>query len=135
MSLKILDTLTDHLNLDNNVDVFFRKFWKYIKTENVSSCKDDLDNVTFKILSSEERVHVNLENNLDDSPLIYFCQIGCPQAVKMLLVHKADVNHVGKSGTALHYIIDLTGKFLRNIRNLPQFLLNLRTYCSYIYMS
>ncbi|CAG2245765.1 unnamed protein product [Mytilus edulis] len=107
-SLKMLDTLTDHLNLDNNVDAFFRKFWKHIKTKNVSSCKEDLDNVTFKILSSEEKVHVNLENNLDDSPLIYFCQIGCPQAVKMLLVHNADVNHVGKSGTALHYIIDLT---------------------------
>ncbi|CAC5402825.1 unnamed protein product [Mytilus coruscus] len=106
--LEILDLLSDHLNLDKNVDVFFRKFWKYINTNNVSRNRDVLDSVTYKILSTEEEVQVNLASDLEDSPLIYFCSLGCSQAVKMLLFHKADVNHVGKRGTALHQLIDLT---------------------------
>lgn len=118
MSLKILDTLTDHLNLDTNVDIFFRKFWEYIKTQNVSGNNKVLDSVTVKILSSDKNVDVNFSKDLDDSPLIYLCQNRCLQAVKMLLFHKADVNHVGKNGTALHYIIDLTGKLLRNLSQL-----------------
>lgn len=110
VALQILGALIGHLNLHKNADAFFHKFWDYIKTENFSQDNESLDNVTFKILYSVEKVHVNLENHLNDSPLIYFCQNGCPQAVIMLLFHGADVNHVGKNGTALHYIIDLTGK-------------------------
>lgn len=106
--LKILDALTDYQNISKNVDNFFYRLWEYIKTNNVSN-KAVLDSVIFKILSTEEVVNVNTEKKLDDSPLIYFCQLGCLQAVKVLLYHKANVNHVGKSGTALHYIIDLEG--------------------------
>ncbi|CAC5364197.1 unnamed protein product [Mytilus coruscus] len=106
--LKILDVLSGHLNLDKNVDVFFRKFWKYINTNNVSRNREVLDSVMYNVLSTEEEVQVNLASDLEDSPLIYFCHLGCSQAVKMLLFHKADVNHVGKRGTALHQLIDLT---------------------------
>lgn len=107
--LLFLDALTDHQGLGTHVDVFFHKFWEYIKAKDVSDNSAVLDRVTFKILSTEELVNVNLEKKMDDSPLIYFCQFGCIQAVKMLLFHKADVNHVGKRGTALHNMIDLKG--------------------------
>lgn len=116
MCLDILNVLSDHLNLEKKVDEFFRNFWKYIQafaaSRNIN--RDVIDSVTFKILSTEEEVQVNLASKMDDSPLIYFCKHGCPQAVKMLLFHKADVNHFGKSGTALHHIIDLKGKVRKN---------------------
>lgn len=114
MCFKILDALTDHQHLDKNADAFFRHFWEYIESnESIHDVrnKETLDSVTFKILNTKEDVHVNLANNWDDSPLIYFCRHGCLEAVRMLLVHKADVNHVGKRGmTALHHIINLASK-------------------------
>ncbi|XP_052065741.1 uncharacterized protein LOC127705457 [Mytilus californianus] len=106
--LQILDALTDHQLLDRNVDVFFRKFWEYIKSNEFQGDMKNLDSVTCKILTTGEDVNVNFAKEMDDSPLIYFCRLGCLQSLKMLLVHNADVNHVGNMGmTALHHIISL----------------------------
>ncbi|CAC5406546.1 unnamed protein product [Mytilus coruscus] len=110
--LNILDALTDYQNLDKNINVFFRKFWEYIKSNVSVADNETLDSVTCKILTTEEDVNVNLATNFDDSPVIYFCRHGCLQALRTLLRHKADVNHVGKLGmTALHHIINLTSQF------------------------
>ncbi|XP_071150028.1 putative ankyrin repeat protein RF_0381 [Mytilus edulis] len=106
--LQILDVLSDHLNLANTVDVFFCKFWKYINTHDCSRNREVLDSVTYKILSTEEEVQVNLASDSEYSPLMYFCHFGCFQAVKMLLSHKADVNYVGMRGTILHELLDMT---------------------------
>lgn len=116
--LKILDVLTDHAPLDKTADVFFYKFWEYIKSNDSVHAvgnKQTLDSVTCKILNTKEDVNVNLANTFDDSPLIYFCRLGCLQSIRMLLVHKADVDHQGKRRmTALHHITYLTGKNLQN---------------------
>lgn len=110
--------LTDHQPLDKTADVFFGKFWEYIKSnESVHAVgnKQTLDSVTCKILNTKEDVNVNLANALDDSPLIYFCRLGCLQSIRMLLAHKADIDHLGKRRmTALHHITYLTGKNLQN---------------------
>lgn len=113
--MKILDSLLNHTKIDETANLFFSKFWEYIKKkdyrnqinkhERKTPDKQILEKIMLNLFC-ETNINVNIAKNLEDSPLIYFTNLRSTDVVKLLISVKADVNHVGRRGmTALHHAV------------------------------
>lgn len=130
---EVLNVLLRNKKYGDKINAFFPQFWKYI--QNLTK-QDGLENYWYftpnrpisdsvkvdkiligKISSmvlSNAYVDPNITKEQQNSPLIYFCEIECLDAVKFLIQYKADVNHIGENGkTAVHHIMNINGNKIR----------------------
>lgn len=125
----MLNVLLRNKKYGDKINTFFPQFWKYI--QNLTK-QDGLENYWYftpnrpisdsvkvdkiligKISSmvlSNAYVDPNITKEQQNSPLIYFCEIECLDAVKFSIKYNADVNHIGENGkTAIHHIMNING--------------------------